>query len=296
MQITKEQKDLLEKFTCERLTKHEENKELIKDFDSELGKPLVTYLKGPAWEEDKQGVSAVYLVKAPNGLPCMYFAMKCGAVYQPLNEDSVRDEWTRAKSFMQEITERLGDKPTREQLIEVLEGIRQERNVSAQEIIDQLKQVGEAKSNLGRVLEYLETDKLREGNRPIQRVSSIFPGVEITHFCTNDNNKNFWKSYGIRHSMGAVLFWDKIAPKFVEIQNVVGCQFAFLFAADGTVDGNLTNYYGVSLKFSKPSDYGTSKPFYDFCCDFMSQEITDLHSNREKFFLNFNPDPEDIIV
>ena len=257
---------------------------------------MISYLKKSAWKEDKLGISAVYLVKAPNGLPCLYFALKCGAVYKPLNEDSVRDEWTRAKSFMQEIGGYLGTNPTRANFLDALEQMRQDRNATAMELMDELIQAGQAKINLGKVLEFLETDKKREGDRPIQRVQSIFPGVEITHFCTNDNNKEFWKEYGFNHTMGEVLFWYIIAPKFIEIQKVVGCQFAFLFAADGTVDGNLTNYYSVSLKFNKSVDYGTSKPYYDFCCDFMSQEIVDLQKNREMFFLNFNIDPDDEVL
>lgn len=56
------------------------------------------------------------------------------------------------------------------------------------------------------------------------------------------------------------------------------------------------NYYDVTLKFQKSLEIGTNKPFYDFCCDFMCQEINDMRKNRERFFENFNIDDENAIV
>lgn len=153
-------------------------------FDSEKGKPIVAYLKEKAWQEDKNGISAVYFVKSSDGIPCMYFAIKCGALFQPLDEEEIKKEYAVAKQKVQNLKTQTGGNP----------------------------------------------------------------------------------------------------------------KYAFLFAADSTPDGNLTNYYNTQLKFQKLLEVGTSKPFYDFCCEFMSQEIADMEKNKEAFFDNFNPDPNDIIA
>ena len=108
--------------------------------------------------------------------------------------------------------------------------------------------------------------------------------------------KKKWHSYELGHSMGEVMFWKFIAPKFFEVKKIVGCEYAFLFAADLSEDGTLINYYNVILKFEMQLDMGTNKPCYDFGCDFMCQKISDMQENREKFFDNFNIEVDDEII
>ena len=139
-------------------------------------------------------------------------------------------------------------------------------------------------------------DREKEENDKIFRVQSTHPGVELIHFCTNDRVKELWNSYKIGHTMGETLYWKYIVPKFFEVQQIAGCEYAFLFAADLSEDGTLVNYYNVSLKFEKKLDVGTNKPFYDFCCEFMCQRVNDMKRLREGFFDNFNADENDILA
>ena len=161
------------------------------------------------------------------------------------------------------------------------------------EEIDQLVRKVEKKKH---ALDHLNSDRQREDNDKISRVLATHSGVELVHFCTNDNMKSRWKEYGMGHPMGETLFWKFIASKFFKVQNIVGCEYAFLFAADLSEEGSLVNYYDVALNFKKRLDVGTNKPFYDFCCDFMCQEINDMKKKREQFFENFNIDEYDIIA
>lgn len=92
------------------------------------------------------------------------------------------------------------------------------------------------------------------------------------------------------------MFWRYITPIIYKIQKHIGCQYAYLFAADTSTDGNLINYYDVALKFERPTNVGTNKPSYDLCCEFMCQKVNDLRKNRKEYFDNFNPDADDIIV
>ena len=139
-------------------------------------------------------------------------------------------------------------------------------------------------------------DEKTEANKPIYRVDITYPGVEIVHFCTNDNAKEYWKCQAMHHPMGEVLFWWFILPIIEKVQKIVGCQYAYLFAADSSEDRTLINYYNVSLKFTSPEGIGTSKPRYDFCCEFLLQEIGKLTLYRKEYFDNFNFDEGTEIV
>ena len=87
--------------------------------------------------------------------------------------------------------------------------------------------------------------------------------------------------------MGEVLYWKFIVPKFLEVQEIAGCEFAFLFAADLSEDGSPVNYEDVSLKFQKRPDVDTNKPFYDFSCEFMCQEINEIRKKDTNFLKTF---------
>lgn len=297
MRITKEQEEILSQFKCERLSANYENIELIKNFTCRNGQGLVDYLQGEAWKDDCEGKTACYLVKAPNGKPCLFFALKCGALFQPLDEEALQKEYEDAKGVLRLLQDQSSQNPDRDKIMIQLEQLRVKRNMTLEDVKKMVESNAKRKKNSRhRVLKLIERDKIREGARPIQRVGQTFPGIELTHFCTDDNEKKIWSSFNFRFPIGEVLFWTYIAPIFINIQKFVGCQYAFLFAADKTPDGTLTNYYNVSLKFSKLSDVGTNKPFYDFCCEFMSQEVNSLKKNMENFFENFNLDEHEEIV
>lgn len=103
-----------------------------------------------------------------------------------------------------------------------------------------------------------------------------------------------WKTTSLPQPLGVVVFWNFIVPRICEVQNVVGCKYAFLFAADLSEDGSLINYYQTALHFEAPEDIGTSKPFYDFTCKFMCQTVNHLLQAQKDFFDNFNPDEDTI--
>lgn len=292
MQITKEQLDILEQFSCERLSQRPEHKDLLKNFKNEKGSPLVNYLNERAWEEDENGITAYYLVKAPDNQVVMFFSLKCGALFDPLDEAEMKQSVVTAKELLQAIQNINKGGDEKLSAIQLLEQYRTGQDISLAEIQRVVK--NGAKAN--RFLNLLNSDREREENQQIIRVGHTYPSIELVHFCTNDNAKAFWKECSLGHPMGEVLFWRYIAPIIYEIQNQIGCQYAFLFAADASEDGTLINYYNVSLKFEQPNNVGTSKPSYDFCCEFMCQKISDLKKNRQEYFDNFNPDADDIIA
>ena len=288
MRITDRQIEILEKFSCERLHSDPNNLSLIKKFYSERGSGLVGYLNEKGLQEDASGETAFYLIKNTSGRICLFFALKCGALFEPLNEQEFEARIKQAKTILEILSNPKADKENRKRLFAELDGIRQQGDMTVDQVItDVVERASNQKITYQNALKRLEYDRIREGKRPILRVGKTYSGVELTHFCTDDNvvaeMKEDWKQEGFRYPIGQTLFWYKIVPIICKLQESVGCQFVFLFAADKTPDGNLTTYYNVALKFEKLQNVGTSKPYYDFCCEFMSQEVNHLKSEREFF-------------
>lgn len=301
MRITDRQIEILEKFSCERLHSNSRNLSLIKKFYSERGSGLVDYLNENGPREDASGETAFYLIKNANGQPCLFFALKCGALFEPFDQQKIETQIQQAKNILEMLSNPNADEEKRRELFAELESIRQQGNMTVDQVITAVvERANSQKTTYQNALKMLENDRIREGKRPILRVGKTYSGVEITHFCTDDNvvgeMKENWKNEGFRYPIGQTLFWYKIVPIICKLQESAGCQFAFLFAADKTPDGTLTTYYNVALKFEKLQNVGTSKPFYDFCCEFMSQEVNNLKAGREFFLDNFNPDADDEII
>ena len=137
-------------------------------------------------------------------------------------------------------------------------------------------------------------DLAKESEDNLKRVGKTFAGVEIVHFCANDNYRSSWEKLNIKQKMGTVVFWHFLIPKICELRKIVGCEYLFLFAADLTPDELLVNYYKSNLGFKDSNEYGTAIPLYDYACKFMHQELKDIEERRNNFYLEFNPDEESI--
>ena len=294
MKITSEQKEILDSLICERLSADVANEMLIGNFVSKRGSSLVDYFKEFGPKEEQEGKTAYYIIKTKKNEMLMFFSIKCGALFDPLlDEDEVKQDFQRLIVLLQAIANAKTDGPEAAEANKILMKYQVGDRISLEDFNNLITRKA---TNKKAFLEQLLGDKQLEDNDKILRVLSTHPGMELVHFCTNDNMKSKWKEYNMGHPMGETLFWEFIAPKFFAVQDIVGCEYAFLFAADLSEEGSLVNYYDVSLKFKKRLDVGTNKPFYDFCCDFMCQEINDMRKNRELFFENFNIDEEDIIA
>lgn len=292
MRITERQRNFLGKFTCERLTQTDINKELIKSIENKQGELLVEYLNTFAWNEDMDGEIAYYLVKSPNNEVVMFFSLKCGVLFDPLDEEIIQQRISRAQELLIEIQRIKKGGVDKETAMQILEQFRTGQEIS----IEQIQSIVDNGNAAKKVLKQINYDKEHEGNKQIIRVGNTYPSIELVHFCANDNFKEKWKLYGIQQPMGKVMFWKYIAPIIFDVQKIVGCQYIFLFAADTSEDGTLINYYNVELKFEQPKDVGTNKPRYDLCCEFMCQNIKKLKLHRNEFFENFNINAEDEII
>lgn len=75
-------------------------------------------------------------------------------------------------------------------------------------------------------------DLEKESEDNLKRVGKTFAGVEIVHFCANDNCRPLWEKLGIGQKPGTVVFWHFLIPKICELRKIAGCEYLFLFATD----------------------------------------------------------------
>ncbi len=286
MQITPEQIEILKSLSCHRLSKNDEHRDLVHSFENTRNPNLIDGLRKTAWSEDEEGSTAYYLIKDKAGFPLFFFSLKCGALYQHLDEDQIKER-KKAYDLAKRIISNPQNKEEEEMAAIVLEQFRAGRDISDEEIKRFLKEKTYKKLN---ILNFILGDKSRDPNKHIIRVSNTHSGIELVHFCSNELARSIWRGYNMPQSIGKIVFWRYIVPIIQSVREAVGCKYLFLFAADSTEDGTLINYYNVELKLNRPSDIGTSKPIYDLNCVFMCQEITELLKYREEFMRNFNPD------
>lgn len=292
MRITEKQEAILDQLVCQRLSADPKNKKLFRSFSCSKGTGLLTYLYERGWQEDEEGTTAFYVIKNKKNEILLFFSLKCGSLFDPLNEEEIEARIEYYNKLLEAIHAD-GTEDGREATLELLERIRSGLGMPLDQLESRL-QVGVKHET--KTLRAIGRDRAEEPNEKIIRVVETYPGIELVHFCANDNARVFWKRSGINRPMGEVLFWRYIAPIIYNIQDIIGCQYVYLFAADASPDRSLVNYYQVALNFEQPSDIGTSKPRYDFRCEFMCQKTNDLRKNRAYYFENFNPDTNDEVV
>lgn len=285
MQITEEQQQILNSLVCERLSSNENNLRLVDTFCNIRNGSLEHTLKNEAYEEDEAGNIAYYLIKDKDENILFYFSIKCGILYDLFGEEEKLRKINDLFLFLVELEKNPSStKEDKETIASILESIRTRKGLVKKE----LSKISHIKKN--QIIE----DLAKESEDNLKRVGKTFAGVEIVHFCANDNYRPAWEKLNIKQKMGTVVFWHFKIPKICELRKIVGCEYLFLFAADLTPDELLVNYYKSNLGFKDSNEYGTAIPLYDYACKFMHQELKDIEERRNNFYLEFNPDEESI--
>ena len=316
--ITPEQIAILNSFTCERLTANPMNLHKIQNFMSYRGPGLVNALRNFGWEADRSGTTAYYVIKNSNGQIVMFFSLKCGSLFDPGYVKRFAEEFSETQQLWNMWNQaRRGDEAAQQYLVE-LEGLlgkeefdRRLRNLETDFIVQRS------------MYREIKADKRNEPSDKIIRVDKAHAAIELVEFCANDRTRSSWEAafndqlVTRRNTMGKVFFWWFIVPKMIEISRLIGCEYAYLFAADDDPDGDLVRYYEDALHFRKLTHLGTIKPYYDMNCFFMGRrlfsvdedhldpgeiiedydDLNGLDYYREQFFEHFNlrTDVHDII-
>ena len=257
---------------------------LVESFYNDINDTIAQTLKNGAFEEDEENSVAYYVVKHPNEQILFFFSLKCGLLFDHFIRPELLDQLQKLAEGLNDISDDKSLTPEqRRDITDVMEKIRANKGVTKEDIHKLRQQKLD-------ILEELE----KEFNADIARVGKTFSGIELVHFCSNSETDDSWDNFGLPQLRGTTIFWFFVVPKVLEALKYVGCQYLFLFAADKSKDEKLVRYYEDQLNFKRPDELATAKPFYDFTCKFMCHEISSLEKEREEFFANFNPGPDNV--
>lgn len=282
MKITDKQLLQLKSFHCERLSNDSDsNFRLIENFSNYRNNRLVETLQNEAYEEDQENRLAYYLVKNDADEIVFFFSLKCGLLYDEFFEGERLQAIT---AFYKEMVELSKDV-----------SLSEEDRLAVDTILEKARtKKGLKKEEVARVLGLSKEPEsfAKVFGKNLKNVGRTFPGVEIVHFCANDETRKIWDAYHFPQSLGTVVFWYFVVPKILDLMEIVGCEYLFLFAADQTADGLLVNFYSEKLGFECRDEHCAAIPMYDFTCQFMSQKTNTLREKQKEFFDHFNPDDE----
>lgn len=283
--ITPEQENILNRFTCERLTADQRNKDLVWRFSARRNRGLAWALQD-AWDEDADRCpTAYYVVKDTKGTICLYFSLRCGVLYDPDFVQDVMDRYERSRDLINA----LNREECSEWATEYLESLRTDNGaIPAASLLTIRSDYFAAKSSR----KYILRDKKVDSER-MMRVDKAMPAVELVHFCVNDWARRDWRELGLGHGMGETLFWWIVVPKIAEINALTGCEYVYLFAADSSRDQSLVNYYETALHFTRPKKLVTIKPRYDFLCPLMCRRLYRLSDLRKNALDELVPEEEE---
>lgn len=267
MRITGDQCEILDSFIVKRINDNDEFLRIVDRFRNVRNENLVDYLKGDAFEDDRTGNVACYIVFDLNNEILCYFSIRCGTLYSEFKELELFQKHKRLKLELQEISEKIGDNSELKEIVSLKE----------KEVAEYRKRIEDL---LGR----------KDFPTPHKRVEKSYPAIELSHFCVNQSYIEKWESlgFGAKNRMGATLFWHVIVKKIEEIRGIVGCEYLYLFAADSTPDRHLVGHYMNRMDFHNDSSMLTLQPIYDSKCEFLCNRIEDLITNRDYFYDHFN--------
>lgn len=281
MKITQQQQNIIASLQCERLASNENNLRLIDSFYNSRNVNLTDALLNEAYQEDENGQIAYYLIKDSDDKILFYFSLKCGQLF---------DKFFNTKRF--------------EELHKLYNSLLEKRNEkdisdADKKAIDSLLEAintrkGFLKSDISKIARKNKTieDFEKSIKDETEKVGATFAGVEIVHFCVNEENISIWESYNLPQKIGVVVFWYFIVPIVLKVKELIGCQYIYLFAADYSEDENLINYYKNLLRFEESSDRSTTMPLYDLTCKFLHQDTVSLNNKQCDFYDTFNPDSD----
>lgn len=282
--INQDQKKILDSLIVERLRDNVDNAALTRTFNNVKNDTLTQVIQDDVTRyKDASGFTAYYVVKTQNGELLLYFSLKCGELFEDLDFDKMElavKTQNALKIIIQE------------------EDIKSAKYQEAKRFVDD--NIAEIRNILPSINDFLQKkgeynlELQKEINSKMQRVLRTYPAIELVEFCSNDNTRAIWKQLGLPESkkLGECVFWYYIVPKLRQVQELIGCQYVYLFAADSSYDEELINYYKSKLKYEQPLTLGANKPHYDFKCTFLCQELNTLIKERDNFLNEFNTDED----
>lgn len=323
--INEQKRFLSENLIVESLRKYGTNQEDIKNFEQATkGNRISCYLAKEAWNDDQCRNTKVFLVRDKTTRQVVfYYALSCGILYSELNplnlspiERPIVEKYIKALKLChkQDLSPEEQDSANNvyaEVLGEFYEKIGDaDRATTLISLADEKANIKEEKEEA--------LQETAEGDH-IKQVKETFPAIDIKFLC---RNAKYCPSIKLDFKLGVYVFWEIIVPHILEISDMVGCKYVYLFAADNTESENqkekaipmwtpdydpddeeesneskdrvrkLVSYYITELKFRPVSEYTILKPHFERTCYTLIQEVESLQTKREAVWTSHDANNE----
>lgn len=226
-------------------------------------------------KDENKSHLASYVVLAPDDTILLFFSLRCGELFEKVDMDKFKLARAAFDAF-----EIMSQEPDDSPLY-----------ITAKNAVQDAFQAGLSSDDIWvyaqKKDDYIDDERLEPN---VSRVLNVYSGVELKFYGATKAGYDYWNSIGMPRKLGVTLFWEFIIPKLVELQNIVGCQYMYLFAADSDPDGHLVNYYRSVLFINADRALSSNKPSFDYNSVFLYQEISELKKQRNYFFDSFNTD------
>lgn len=263
--MTPEQEAVLAGFTCERLSACGDKKvvdEFYRFHCTKGGGLLNTMVRG-AWKSDLEGTTNYYIIRDPKGKLVMFFSLRYGVLFE--------GEMNKTEMLRRVVLGAAGKDANYVNYVnQIGDSQGQETRIYPQSISGGITKIsGEVPYIPGRKLDRATRE---DPNKKVIWVSETHPAIELVEYGVDDDAKEAWAAGPLgSRKLGETMFWRYIVPIMLEAAELVGCEYAYLFAADW--DGGLVNYYKTKLHFRLYENLGAVKPTYDVGCRFMYRRL-----------------------
>ena len=321
MTIEEQKRILSDRLKMVSMCSSEDHKNLIQTFkQTKHRNDIERYLKTKAWQDDKDRNTKVFLIKdIEKNEIAYYFSINCGILYREIevkrfdkNEEQLYQQYLNAtiKAHRRGLSREQQDEANAE-LTEAYEAFyKSSMNPDRiTELISSAEEKAKDKKERRELFENTNEEELT------MRVKETFPAIDIKFF---GRNNDYDPGIKTDFRLGVFVFWEIIVPHLLDISNMVGCKYIYLFAADMSnnesdymppfydqnydpyEDNNeatkkrkvlkLVEYYQNELKFRPVNNYKVLKPDYERSCYTLIQEVDDLQANREEVWQSHMPE------
>lgn len=109
MRISDDQLAILNSFSVVRINDRDDFLRQVDDFKNDRNENLVTYIQGDAFDDDKSGNVACYIVTDSDSEILCYFSIRCGTLYSEFEELELFQKHKMLKLELKELSEKAED-------------------------------------------------------------------------------------------------------------------------------------------------------------------------------------------
>lgn len=282
MKISEEQLELLNNLRCEKITHKNIDwlNQIQPIFVNGKTVDIADFFKDIVCNRDPEAYNS-YVILSIEGTVLLFFTIRCGELITNSLKNPSQEEWSYASRCypLLKIMSENKDDDMNNMLFKQLVQEAEKKGISQNTIIN---------------LAMLIMDMKKEPAKGIQHVESTHSGIELVAFGKTPQADVFQSSNNLPKSFSQTIFWHIILKKVQEVQQIAGCKYIYLFAADSKPEGSLVSLYRNSMHLDADDGLGVNKPHEDWACWLQYQRISELKKWQQLFFDDFNPGEDDV--